>query len=176
MYTLIEVLESKTSKSEDGIELLKEATTIEDILSRKSAILGLRLIKEPWVKLLFEKISTEDKQWIVRDAAIHALETFDDNPFINSLPPTSAPSDSKWLLEFASKNGMGIPPNVFPYDLLFMALDSGSDLEKQAAIHYLASQPNPVVIKELNLLIEKENSVRDLAVGALFSISRIGSR
>jgi hypothetical protein len=170
------IAEVLASKSEDGIELLKEATTIEDILSRKSAILGLRLIKEPWVKLLFEKISTEDKQWIVRDAAIHALETFDDNPFINSLPPTSAPSDSKWLLEFASKNGMGIPPNVFPYDLLFMALDSGSDLEKQAAIHYLASQPNPVVIKELNLLIEKENSVRDLAVGALFSISRIGSR
>jgi hypothetical protein len=159
----------------DGLEILKELSTVENISSRKSAIYGIRLINEPWVRPFLEKISIDDKQWVVRDAAIHALETLNENPFANAISPSSKPSETPWLIQYASKTGQGISPNGYPYDLLFKAIDTGTEPEILSAIQFLTAKPDPEVIKELGLLAERESANRDSAADALITIARRGS-
>ncbi|MBA4311030.1 MAG: hypothetical protein C0417_00170 [Chlorobiaceae bacterium] len=159
--------------SKEGHEILKELTTIDDIGSRKSAILGLSLIKESWVKELLEKISTTDSQWIVRDTAVHALENLEVSRINNNMSNTS-PFESPWLLRFASNMGLGIPADKFPFELLFRVLETGTLNEQKAAIDFLTQQPSVDAKNKLINLTRAENPVRDYALDALFRISRKG--
>jgi HEAT repeat protein len=125
----------------DGHKVLEEAAAEEDLLTRRASVYGLVQIREPWAREVLEKMAVGDGQWVVRNAAAQALETMQDATA--GLPkPLPKPSESPWLLTFASKLGMGILPGQPATDVLNMVLKSGSVEEQIAALSYLKERPD----------------------------------
>ncbi len=121
--------------------MLEEAAAEEDLLTRRASVYGLVQIREPWAREVLEKMAVGDGQWVVRNAAAQALETMQDATA--GLPkPLPKPSESPWLLTFASKLGMGILPGQPATDVLNMVLKSGSVEEQIAALSYLKERPD----------------------------------
>jgi len=64
-----------TGLMSEGYEILKEGTSLEDIITRRAAVFGLASIRSSWANDLLERIVVEDSQWVVRNAAGQALES-----------------------------------------------------------------------------------------------------
>lgn len=120
-----------------GHKLLREAAASADLLTRRAAIYGLMQIKAPWVAELFEKIATEDGQFVVRNLAGSALEFLQrarNKGRVVLGPPTETP----WLIAYAAKDGHGIPRNESPIPLLLKVANSGNPDQQIAAVQLLA--------------------------------------
>lgn len=140
--------ESLAIHPQEGWSMLRDGLEMDDILVRRSAVYGLARIKEPWAVELLSKIQVEDKEWAVRDIAKSILEKADQpNPRIprKLLPPSETP----WLIAFASKENMGISPGAPATDVLLLALKNGEPEENQAALRYLKRSPSEGVISNL---------------------------
>jgi HEAT repeat protein len=125
----------------EGHAMLKEGAEMkDDLLVRRSSAYGLGHISEPWAEELLLHLETTDDQWAVRNAATEVLEIRQrSNPHIpNRLPP---PTESPWIIAFAGKQGMGVSPDKPPTDLLLLALKSGTEEERLAALSYLRMAP-----------------------------------
>lgn len=133
--------ESIANQPGEGYAILKEGATMkDDLLVRRSVAYGLGRIPEHWAEELINHMQTEDDQWAVRNAALEVTENRQRvNPHIpQRLPP---PSESPWIIAFASKQGLGVSPDKSPVDLLLMALKSGTEEERLAALAYLRITP-----------------------------------
>jgi len=153
-----------------GHNFIRELSSNENTVLRRFSLYGLRLVQDEWAGKLLDEISRNDKAWILRDAAAHAL----NNKYQPEIyAPTRLPkiTDNSVIIAYASKNGVGIPLNTYPYDLLFAILENGTLNEKIQAIQYLAARPNEVVINKIKQLITYENPMREIASRALFEIS-----
>ncbi len=125
----------------EGFVLLREAAAVkEDLMVRRAAAYGLGRIPEEWAGQMLEKMQVEDSEWVVRNAAIEALEARRHPPshVPKRLPPAT---ESPWLIAFAGKQGMGITPDKPPTDLLLQALKSGTMEERLASLNYLRIMP-----------------------------------
>jgi len=158
----------------DGHQMLKEIIATDNYLARKAAVSGLRCIKEPWVREVLEKVSVEDTQWVVRDAAIAALDHIDDShEFVplNWLPVHENP----WTMEKSEEYHMELSTRSFPSALLQAVFDRGNSYDKKTALHYLLSQPTPQLIQQLNQITRQVDSpLREHAINALYSLSKRG--
>lgn len=126
----------------DGHKVLEEAAAEEDLLTRRASVYGLQQIHEPWARDVLEKMAISDGQWVVRNAAAQALDTMQQAAGSTMPKPLPKPSESGWLLTFASKLGMGILPGQPATDVLTMILKSGTIEEQIAALHYLRDRPD----------------------------------
>jgi HEAT repeat protein len=131
------VAEAAASRPPWGHKLLRDAASSADILTRRAAIFGLMQVKSPWVAELFEKIATEDGQFVVRNLAGSAMETLqrDRN---NQRVVQGSPIDTPWLITYAAKSGRGIPRNESPVPLLLKVASSGNPDQQIAAVQLLA--------------------------------------
>lgn len=161
-------------KPPEGHELLQEATSSKNLLARRAAVFGIAQIKQPWAHELLEKITIEDSQWVVRNAATQAVEAMDhSNPHIPR--PLPVPSESPWLLAFAAKHGTGIGIDQTPLDLLLLALTSGLPDEKISALTYLRTIPRSEVILAITDLAQSsEGILQRAAIYALWYLSLTG--
>lgn len=160
----------------DGHKVLEEAATVEDLLTRRAAVFGLLQIKEPWVQKVLEKMAVEDGQWVVRNAAGQALEALQQTtPLLpKSLPK---PSESPWLLTFASRFGMGILPGQPATDVLLSVLKSGSIEEQVAALYYLREQADDGVVRAVyEILYSGQEELQEPGMHALWWIAATGYR
>lgn len=132
----------------DGPEILVNALSSQDILTRRAAVAGLSRIREEWVIKLLEKTAIEDGQWVVKNAALQAAERLKDISRFAPLPYIPA-AESSWLISFASRHGLGIPAGDPAMDMLLFALNDGTLEEKTAAAEYLQGFPNREVVQEL---------------------------
>jgi HEAT repeat protein len=158
-------------KGIEGQKLLEEAATVDDILTRRAAVFGLIQVQEPWARQALEKIAVEDGQWVVRNAAAQALETVQQSYITTPklLPP---PSESPWLLTFASKLGMGVLPGQPATDVLLQALKSGTIEEQISALLYLREQPDEGTVREIfNLVYSDQEELHEPALNALWWMS-----
>lgn len=127
-----------------GEQVLKEGATFEDLLVRRAVVFGLQQIEAPWAGQLLQKMSIEDGQWIVRNAATQANENLQHSDRL--IPqPLPQPSHSAWLIQFAGKQGIGIPAGSAATELLLLALKTGSEEEQIASLEYLRIIPSPEV-------------------------------
>ncbi len=135
------VAESLALDPNDGHEILKEASQVDDLLVRRSAVFGLAQIDQPWAKEILKKLALEDKEWVVRSAATQIIEEGDSiNPSIpNPVPPLH---ESPWLINYAGERGIGIAPGQPAQNLLLAALNEGSPEQQRAALRYLQLNPN----------------------------------
>ncbi|MPM28510.1 hypothetical protein SDC9_75036 [bioreactor metagenome] len=158
----------------EGHQMLKEITETDNFLAKKAAIYGLLMIKEDWVKPIFEKMSVEDTQWVVRDAAGFALEKFSST--YRYLPSPLLPIlENPWTLAQAELYGIQLPAAGFPVDLLEKILTQGEEHDRSVALQYLLTQPNANLLNWLFSQIKQPQSVlTEEVVNALYSLGKRG--
>lgn len=156
----------------EGKSLLMDISSNGSIAMRKASIFGLKLINDIEVVEHITRRIAEEKEWIVRDAAVRALEEINTNKLVlNNIAPPS-PDQSDWLVEYASKLGTGISANTIPYDLLIDVIKNGNDPEKFAALYILRNNPSPQVIDYFTSLAETQDYIGDRAYFYLSELLR----
>jgi hypothetical protein len=164
--------ESLAGDLQNGHEILKKAIQSENLLVRRSVVFGLARIRAPWAKEILEQVAVQDGQWVVRNAAGEALEIIQKS--MPRIPyPLINPSETPWILTYASKLGVGIPPGDPAQDILLHALQSGAPEEKIAALSYLRAYSDEKVaslIKE-TALTSAHLAVSDAAQFALWYLN-----
>ncbi len=162
--------ETLSTRPEYGHAILKQSLSSEDILVRRAAVFGIARIREPWAVTLLEQVAVEDSQWVVRNAAGQALESIQHPQTYRpvALPP---PTESPWLIKFASKRGLGLNPEQSAIPMILDALKTGSLEEKIAALQYLRNTEEENVIKTIyETSYSPENQLSEAACLALWYI------
>jgi len=140
--------EALANDPNEGYAMLKEGTTLTDILLRRAVVYGLARVEEDWAIEALQHIRVEDDQWVVRNSAGEVLDSKDEiDPHIPQ--PLTTPSETPWLIEFAGKQGVGISPGSPATEILIAALNSDSEEVRLAALPYLKRMPNETVITNL---------------------------
>jgi len=166
--------EAFATHPEEGYPVLRDAVTSEDILMRRAAIFGLQRVNEPWAWALLEKMQTEDQQWVVRNAAVEAIES---NKRADPRIPRklTSPSETPWIIEFAARYGMGVTPNQPATDLLLLALKSDKHEERTGALAYLRYMPSEGVVGALyNGIYGDDIDLRDASFNVLSEMASAG--
>jgi HEAT repeat protein len=147
----------------EGKNTLLDISSNGSIAMRKASIFGLKLINDPEIVEHITRRIAEEKEWIVRDAAVRALEEINTLKLRlnNNAPPP--PDQSDWLVEYASKHGTGISANTIPHEILIDVVRSGNDPEKFAALNILRNYPSSQVIEYLTSLTETQDYIGDRA-------------
>jgi hypothetical protein len=92
----------------EGHPILREGSTLADIMVRRAVVHGLARVEEPWAMELLQTMQVEDDQWAVRNLANQYVEEISNrDPRVPK--KLSPPSETPWLIEFAGKQGTGIP-------------------------------------------------------------------
>ncbi|MDR3575130.1 MAG: HEAT repeat domain-containing protein [Anaerolineaceae bacterium] len=166
--------EALANKPPDGDDMLKEAIEMNDLMVRRAAVFGLSQINKKWASELLEKVSVQDGQWIVRNAAAQAMESASrPNPYIPHYLPE--PSSSSWLISFASKQGSGVSPNQSATGILLKALEIGKIDEQIAAINYLRQTQDEAVMASLcKIVSEAQSPLQDYCLYAIWYMSICG--
>jgi HEAT repeat protein len=166
--------ESLANDPGEGHAMLKDGTTLKDILLRRAVVFGLARVNEPWADELLQKIQIEDEQWVVRNAASQVLDSRTN--FNLRIPhPLKQPSESPWLIQFAGKQGVGISPGSPATDLLLAALKSDDQDIRLAALPYLKRIPTEGVIRQLyGVMYEDNPELREATYNVLWEIGASG--
>ncbi len=168
--------EALANDSVEGHPVLREGATLADIMVRRAVVHGLSRIQQPWAMETLQKMQVEDDQWVVRNLATQYLEqeTHTDPRVPHKLPN---PSDTPWLIEFAGKQGMGVPKSGPATDVLLNAFKFGSTEERLAALPYLKRVANEGIVGALYGGVYGEDpEVREAAYLALQEIGANGLR
>jgi HEAT repeat protein len=166
--------EALANHIEEGHPALRDGSKMDDLLIRRAVIFGLARINEPWADEILENLQLEDQQWLVRNAAIQALEERNrPKPY---LPTPSGPlTDMTWLIEFASKLGIGVAPGKPAVDLLIRALRDGDEELRLAVLNYLQvngiEEVIPIIV---NVYRGSLGEVREAAFNTLWHLSASG--
>lgn len=166
--------EALANDTGEGHAMLRDGLTIFDIVLRQSVAYGLGRVKEPWAMEALRKLQLEDDQWIVRNAATEVLDA-DTNIAARALRRPPAPSETPWLIKFAGKQGVGIPPGSPATDILLLALKSDDPDARLAALPYLKTTPTEGVIAQLYAAMFKDDpELREQAFYALWEMGISG--
>ncbi|HET9588959.1 MAG TPA: HEAT repeat domain-containing protein [Anaerolineales bacterium] len=160
----------------EGHAMLKEGATLPDIMLRRAVVHGLARIEQPWAIEVLQRMQVEDDQWAVRNLANQYLEQMArvDPRVPRKLSP---PSESPWLIEFAGKQGMGIPRGGPATDVLLSAFKLGETEERLAALPYLKRVANDGIIGALyNAMYGEDPEVREAAFYAMEEIAANGTK
>lgn len=128
--------EAIANRSVDGYPVLKEAVQVDEIQVRRAGVFGLSQIRAAWSTEILRDLTTQDSEWIVKNAALQALEI---NIHSSMYLPVKQvhPSQAAWLIEFASQMGRGVPAGSFPLELLLQAAGSTNQAYVHHALYYL---------------------------------------
>ena len=158
----------------EGHAMLREGATLADIMLRRAVVHGLARIGQPWAVETLQHMQVEDDQWAVRNLANQYLEQM---AHIDPRVPRrlKAPSESPWLIEYAGKQGMGIPRGGPATDDLLSAFKHGDTEERLAALPYLKRAADEGIIGALYHGIYGEDpEVREASFYALQEIAANG--
>lgn len=156
----------------EGHSMLKEGSTLADIMLRRAVVHGLARIEQPWAIETLQTMQVQDDQWAVRNLANQYLEQMDK---IDPRVPRklATPSESPWLIEFAGKQGMGIPRGGPATDVLLSAFKTGQTEERLAALPYLKRVANEGIIGALyNAMYGEDPEVRE---ASFYAVEEIGA-
>ncbi|MFN8425555.1 MAG: HEAT repeat domain-containing protein [Anaerolineales bacterium] len=167
--------EALANDPSEGYAMLREGAAMTDIMVRRAAIHGLSRIEQAWATELMQKMQVEDDQWVVRNLATQYIEqkSKPDPRVPQKLP---VPSETPWLIEFAGKQGMGIPRGGSAADVLATAFRFGSTEERLAALPFLVPVANEGVIGALYAGVYGEDlEVREASFLAVQEIGANGT-
>jgi HEAT repeat protein len=158
----------------EGYSMLKEGAVLADIMLRRAVVHGLARIEQPWAVEILQQMQVEDDQWAVRNLANQYLEQMmHTDPRVPR--KLKAPSESPWLIEFAGKQGMGIPRGGPATDVLLNAFKVGDTEERLAALPYLKRVANEGIIAALyNGMYGEDPEVREASFYTLEEIAANG--
>lgn len=158
----------------EGHEALREGATLQDIMVRRAVVHGLARVEQPWALELLQHLQVEDDQWAVRNLATQYVEEITKrDPRVPK--QLTHPSETPWVIEFATKQGTGIPRGGPATDVLIQAFKYGSTEERLAAIPYLKRVANEGVIGALyNGVYGEDPEVSEAAFHAIQEIAANG--
>src|SRR5215207_1322121 len=164
--------EALSNDPNEGHAMLKEGSALPDIMLRRAVVHGLARVDQPWATETLQRMQVKDDQWAVRNLATQYLEQMGKtDPRVPR--KLTAPSESPWLIQFAGKQGMGIPRGGPATDVLLNAFKSGETEERLAALPYLKPIANEGIIGALyNAMYGEDPEVRE---AAFYAIEEIGS-
>jgi HEAT repeat protein len=159
----------------EGYEILREGATLADIMVRRAVVHGLARVEEPWAFEMLQRMQTDDDQWAVRNLANQYVEEISNrDPRVPR--KLTAPSETPWLVEFAGKQGVGVPRGGPATDILLKAMRFGSTEERLAAIPYLKQTPSEGVIGAFyNAIYGEDPEVREACFLALQELAANGT-
>ena len=165
--------EALASIGPKGHQILLAALDSPDILMRRAAVFGLSRVNEAWVYEALEKVAIEDAQWVVRNLAAQALESF--NQPKSFLPrPLPPPSEAGWLIQFASRSGESVPRGQSSLPILKKVMEEGNPVEQRAAMTYLRRSTDPGVINQICEIACLSTPISDSAAYALWWMAASG--
>jgi HEAT repeat protein len=167
--------EAFAGNTDDGHAALKEGSTMDDLLLRRSVIYGLRKIDEPWSIEILEQMQIEDGQWVVRNAAAQVVEELQN--FDPHIPiPLDPLEETTWLIAYASQHGMGVSPGEQTRSMLIRAFMEGSKDQRLAAMDQIRLRGDPGIFPEIYHLLYGDNyELREAAYNTLWHIGLTGS-
>jgi hypothetical protein len=167
--------EALANHSVEGYAMLKEGATMkDDLLVRRSVAYGLGRIPEKWAEDLVTRMQLEDDQWAVRNAALEVTENR-QRPNAHIPKRLTPPSETPWIIAFAGKQGMGVAPDKPPIDLLLLALKSGTEEERLAALDYLRMIPSEGVFGALyQIMYGGEPTLREAVYNTMVEMASRG--
>ncbi len=146
------VAESLAFNPSYGTEILKEATTMEDIVVRRSSINGLVKLKSDWAIQTLRDFMIQDSQWVVRNAAAQALEFLESEDCL--IPEKRIPLvENSWVIEFAGRQNLGVSPVQAVTPILSLALDSPSITDISQAIKSSTQEFDEVTISKMTQIM-----------------------
>src|SRR5215216_1039484 len=168
--------EAMANDPTEGHSMLKEGATLADIMLRRAVVHGLARVEQPWAIETLQHMQVEDDQWAVRNLANQYLEQMaHTDP--RAPHPLKNPSESPWLIEFAGKQGMGIPRGGPATEVLLNAYRHGDTEERLAALPYLKRVADDGIIGTLYGGIYGEDpEVREASFYALEEIAANGNK
>jgi HEAT repeat protein len=156
----------------EGHAILKEGATLADIMLRRAVVHGLAHVGEPWAVELLQHMQVEDDQWAVRNLANQYLEQI-AHPSSRVPQKLKPPSESAWLIEFAGKQGKGIPRGSPATEILLNAFKTGSTEERLAALPYLKRIGDEGILAAFyNAMYGDDLEVRE---AAFYAVEEIGA-
>jgi HEAT repeat protein len=164
--------EALANDPNEGYAMLKEGATLADIMVRRAVVHGLARIGQVWATEALQKMQVEDDQWVVRNLATQFLE---QKTHIDPRVPRKlkTPSESTWLIQFAGKQGMGVPRGGPATDILLTAYKLGDTEERLAALPYLKRVANEGIVGALyNGMYGEDPEVRE---ASFLAVQEIGS-
>jgi len=159
----------------EGHAMLKEGSTLPDIMLRRAVVHGLARVEQPWAVEILQVMQVEDDQWAVRELAKQYLEE------MNKTDPRvphklMVPSEAPWLIEFAGEQGMGIPKGGPATDVLVSAFKLGDTEQRLAALPYLKRFGSEGIIGALyNGVYGEDPEVREASFLAVEEIAANGT-
>lgn len=164
--------EALANDPSEGHAMLREGAGMNDIMVRRAVIHGLARIEQPWATELLQKMQVEDEQWVVRNLATQYIEQkLKSDPRVPQRLPV--PSETPWLIEFAGKQGMGIPRGGSGMDVLTAAFRFGTTEERLAALPYLKPAANEGIIGALYAGVYGEDP--EVREASFLAIQEIGA-
>jgi HEAT repeat protein len=161
---------------QEGHPVLREGATLADIMVRRAVVHGLARVEDPWAIELLKTMQVEDDQWAVRNLANQYVEEISNrDPRVPKY--LSDPSETPWLIEFAGKQGTGIPRGGPATDILITAFKYGETEERLAAIPYLKKNANEGIVGTLyNGMYGEDPEVREASFLAIKEIAANGMK
>ncbi len=122
-----------------NFDILFDYLESEDLLTRRAAIGGFTKVDPAISTPVLERLMNEDSQWVIRNYAAQWIEAL-KNPVNPYAPERISPfKESDWLISYAGKMGIGVSPEILPYEVLLHAVEYGEPDEKLAAMDYLTA-------------------------------------
>jgi HEAT repeat protein len=131
--------EALANNPKEGQPALREGSSMDDLLVRRSVVFGLIRVNQPWAIKIVENLQLEDNEWVVRNAAIQA---FDELQRKKSNVPTQVPdlTETRWLIDYADRIGTTVAPGKPGEQLVGKALIDGNQDEKLYALDYFRTK------------------------------------
>jgi hypothetical protein len=166
--------EALANHSVEGYPTLQDGSTHEDLRVRHAIVYGLLRISQPWAREILLHMQTDDKEWIVRNAAIQAMEEI-NLPGANIPKPLPDLCETTWLIDYAAKQGLGVAPGKPAYDMVIDALKKGNTEERLQALNYLSMYCDEDSIPVIySWYFGGSGEIRDAAYQTLWSLASAG--
>ena len=155
--------EALANNTLEGHPALKDGATMEDVLVRRSVAYGLIRVNQPWAVKIVENMQLEDKEWVVRNAALQAFDEFRRK--ISFAPkPLEDPTEMDWLSNYAIRIGTSVAPGKPAEQLILKALETGTTDEVLNALDYFRSKCDANTINAIySVYIKSTSEIRDIA-------------
>jgi hypothetical protein len=155
--------EALANNSLEGHAALKEGSSMEDLLVRRSVAFGLIRVNQPWAIKIVENMQLEDSEWVVRNAAIQAISEFQRKTSYAPMP-LADPTEIQWLIDYATEVGTSVAPGKPADELVLRALANGNQEEILKALDYLRTKCDANSIKYIcNAYSNKSREIKDAA-------------
>ena len=166
--------EALANNPQEGQPALREGSSMDDLLVRRSVIFGLIRVNQPWAIKIVENLQLEDNEWVVRNAAIQAFDELQRKASYAPNPPPDL-TETQWLIEYANKIGTTIAPGKPAEQLVVKALMNGDPDEKLYALDYFRMRCDPNT-KDLIYSTYSNNTgeLRDVAYYLLWIMALAG--